>query len=55
MYYPFRKWRQETKKRIISLFFQKTEDTYSIWQFEFEDEKNYNSVKLKKARKFKIV
>ena len=54
MYYPFKKWRQETKKQIINLFFQKTEDVYSIWQFEFEDEKNYNSVKLKKSIKFKI-
>ena len=54
MYYPFKKWRQETSKQIINLFFQKTEDIYSIWQFEFEDEKNYNSIKLKKAMKFKI-
>ena len=23
IYYPFRKWRQETKKQIINLFFQK--------------------------------
>lgn len=55
MYYPFRKWRQETKKQIINLFFQKKKDTYSIWKFEFEDEKDYNSIKLKKARKFKII
>ena len=55
MYYPFRKWRQETEKKIINLFFQKKEDTYSIWQFEFETETDYNSVKLKKARKFKII
>ena len=55
MYYPFRKWKQETEKQIINLFFQKKEDTYSIWQFEFENEKDYNSVKLKKARKFKII
>ncbi len=54
MYYPFRKWRQETKKQIINLFFSKKESTYSIWQFEFKNEKDYNSIKLKKARKFKI-
>ena len=54
MYYPFRKWKQETKKQIINLFFQKINDIYSIWQFEFEDEKNYNSIKLKKAKKFHV-
>ena len=54
MYYPFRKWKQETNKQIINLFFQKEKDTYSIWQFEFENKENYNSIKLKKARKFKI-
>ncbi|MCZ0932646.1 MAG: hypothetical protein OXJ52_05800 [Oligoflexia bacterium] len=54
MYYPFMKWKQETNKQIINLFFQKEEDAYSIWQFELENKENYNSVKLKKARKFKI-
>ena len=54
MYYPFRKWKQETNKQIINLFFQKEEDAYSIWQFEFENKEDYNSVKLRKAKKFKI-
>ena len=54
MYYPFRKWERETKKQIINLFFQKEKDAYSIWQFEFENKEDYNSVKLRKAEKFKI-
>ena len=54
MYYPFRKWQQETNKKIINLFFQKEKDIYSIWQFEFDNEKDYNSIRLKKAKKLKI-
>ncbi len=56
LYYPFRQWQEHTRKKVITLFFDKDrrEDTYSIWQFEFENPKNYNSIKLSKAGKFKI-
>lgn len=49
------KWKQETNKQIISLFFQKEKDTCSLWEFEFKDKTDYNSIKLKKAQKFKII
>lgn len=56
LYYPFRQWQEHTKKKVITLFFDKArgEDVYSIWQFEFEDPKNYNSIKLVKSGKFRI-
>jgi len=56
LYYPYRQWQTHTKKKVITLFFdkEKTQDTYSIWQFEFSDPKNYNSIKLVKSGKFKI-
>ena len=43
LYYPFRQW-QEARGA----------DVYSIWQFEFTDPKNYNSIKLVKSGKFRI-
>ena len=57
LYYPYRQWQEHTKKKVITLFFDKThgKDVYSIWQFEFEDPKNYNSIKLVKSGKFKII
>ena len=57
LYYPFRQWQVQTKKKIITLFFDKNhgEDVYSIWQFEFKDPKNYNSIKLVKSGKYRIV
>ncbi|MDP3057721.1 MAG: hypothetical protein Q8N37_04385 [bacterium] len=56
LYYPFRQWQEKTKKKVITLFFDKNhnEDVYSIWQFEFEDPKNYNSIRLVKSGKFRI-
>ncbi len=57
LYYPFRQWQEHTKKKVITLFFDKSrgEDVYSIWQFEFSDTKNYNSIRLVKSGKFRIV
>lgn len=56
LFYPFRQWQEQTKKKIITLFFDKAsgKDVYSIWQFEFSDPKNYNSIKLVKSGKFRI-
>ncbi|MCX6738086.1 MAG: hypothetical protein NTY11_01540 [Candidatus Parcubacteria bacterium] len=57
LFYPFRQWQEQTKKKVITLFFDKVsgEDIYSIWQFEFDDPKNYNSIKLVKSGKFRII
>jgi len=57
LYYPFRQWQEHTKKKVVTLFFDKDhgDDVYSIWQFEFSDPKNYNSIKLVKSGKFRIV
>jgi len=60
LYYPFRQWQKHTHKKVISLFFNKTfskirgEKFYSIWQFEFEDKNDYNSIRLVKFGKYRI-
>jgi len=57
LYYPLRQWKEHTNKKIVTLFFEKKniENIYSIWQFEFTDVNNYNSIKLIRSGKFKIV
>lgn len=57
LYYPFRQWQEHTNKKIVTLFFDKErgKDIYSIWQFEFGDSQNYNSIRLVKSGKFRIV
>jgi len=56
LYYPFRQWQGYTKKKVVLLFFNKdhSEGVYSIWQFEFEDPKIYDSIKLVRTGKFRI-
>ncbi|PIQ07456.1 MAG: hypothetical protein COW72_00210 [Candidatus Nealsonbacteria bacterium CG18_big_fil_WC_8_21_14_2_50_37_10] len=56
LFYPYRQWQSRTKKKVVTLFFDKEigRDVYSIWQFEFEDIKNYNSIKLVKSGRFTI-
>jgi len=55
LYFPFRQWQQRTSKRVIPIFFEKSGNLFLFWQFEFEDPENYNSIKLVKSGKFKIV
>lgn len=55
LYYPFRQWQEHTKKKVYTLFFEKDKNnTYSIWQFEFTNSMDYNSIKLIKSGKFLI-
>jgi hypothetical protein len=56
LYYPFKQWQIHTKKKVVTLFFEKDHKTglYSIWKFEFKDANDYNSIKLVKAGKYKI-
>jgi hypothetical protein len=57
LYYPFRQWQSRTNKKVITLFFDKESNgnIYSIWQFEFENPENYNSIKLVKSGRYQIV
>lgn len=56
LYYPFRQWQYHTKKKVVTLFFDKEPggDVYSIWQFDFLDPDDYNSIRLVKSGKFRI-
>ncbi len=57
LYYPFRQWQAHTEKKVVTLFFEKShgERAYSIWQFEFTDGSDYNSIALVKSGRFRIL
>ena len=57
LYYPYRQWKKHTSKDVYLLFFDrdKNNNIYNIWQFEFEDENDYNSIKLVKSGKYRII
>lgn len=55
LYYPFRQWQEHTKKPVKTLFFEKRGSQYFLWQFEFSDVNDYNSIRLAKSQRFEIV
>jgi len=55
LYYPFRQWAEYTKKEVFLLFFEKRKNEYLIWQYAFADKNDYDSIRLIKSKKYKIV
>lgn len=55
LYYPFRQWQQHTKKPVSTLFFQRNGGEYHLWHFEFACPNNYNSIRLLKSARYRIV
>lgn len=59
LYFPYRQWQDQTGKKVYPLFFEKrmigNERIYYIWQFEFADKNNYNSIHLVKSARYRIL
>lgn len=55
LFYPFRQWSHYTNKKVKTLFFEKRGKYYSLWQFEFSNNEDYNSIKLTKSQRFEII
>ena len=59
LYYPYRQWQHHIhksgiEKSISMIFFEKNQDEYQLWQYQFTDEENYNSIELVNSKKFQI-
>lgn len=59
LYYPYRQWKINTGKNVIPLFFEKRningENIYYIWQYDFIDDNDYNSIVLVKSARYRII
>jgi hypothetical protein len=59
LYYPYRQWHENTGKKVFPLFFEKRiingEQIYYIWQYEFTNPSDYNSIHLVKSGRYRIV
>jgi len=55
LFYPYRQWQQHTEKQVKTLFFEKRENYYSLWQFEFQNPNDYNSIILSKSQRYEIL
>lgn len=54
LYFPFRQWQQHTRKQVLTVFFEKSGDAYSFWEFGFRDVEDYNSIYLLRSARFHI-
>lgn len=59
LFYPFRQWSLNTTKPVKTLFFEKRvidgENIFHLWLFEFEDPEDYNSIKLVRSARYRII
>jgi len=55
LFYPFRQWSHHTTKTVKTLFFEKRKNFYSLWQFDFGDINDYNSIQLTKCNRYEII
>ncbi len=59
LYYPFRQWTENTNKTVYPVFFEKRvidgENIFYIWQFQFADIEDYNSIQLVKSGRYRII
>ncbi len=55
LFYPFRQWQYHTKKKVKTLFFEKRGNFYSLWEYQFKDIDDYNSITLAKSQRFEII
>jgi len=59
-YYPFRQWKSRLKemgvdKPVFTVFFEKIDREFHLWQFRFETEDDYNSIQLVRSARYLVV
>lgn len=59
LYFPFRQWQVNTSKKVYPLFFERRiidgETIFYIWQYEFTNVNDYNSIHLVKTGRYRII
>lgn len=59
LYYPYRQWTTCTSKSVLTLFFEKRviegENIFHIWLYEFSDSNDYNSIRLVRSARYRII
>lgn len=54
LYYPFRLWSKKVSKQVRSVFLIYTNGVFSLYEYEFVEPNNYNSLALVKQRNYSI-
>ena len=53
LYYPCRQWKIQTGKDVSTVFFEKRGPEYHFWEFMFDEEENYNSIRLQRSIRYR--
>lgn len=54
LYYPFRVWSSRVTKTVKSVFLIFSNGVFNLYQYQFEDPRNYNSLRLVKQKNYVI-
>ena len=54
LYYPFRTWKSRVTKPIKTIFLIFSNGTFYLYQYQFDDVNNYNSLRLVKQKNYTI-
>ena len=54
LFYPFRQWSEHSSKKVYLLFFEKRGTEYMLWQYQFSNKNNYNSIELVRSCKYHL-
>lgn len=54
LYYPYRTWLEKITKPIKTIFFVYSNGIYRLYEYEFENPQNYNSLKLVKQKNYSV-
>lgn len=52
LYYPYRVWKNNTTKEIIPIMLIKHDNIYNFYIYDFAEESNYNSIRLKNIKRY---
>ena len=52
LYYPYKVWKLNTNKEIVPIMLIKHDNIFNFFVYSFEDENDYNSIKLKDIKRY---
>lgn len=55
LYYPFRLWKDKITKKVRTVFMQYSNGVFNLYEYEFKNPNDYNSLELVKSKRYSIV
>ncbi len=52
LYYPYRLWREKISKKVVPVFLSYSNDIFHFFIYEFQNDDDYNSIRLVQQRNF---